>query len=167
MRLSVRQAVAGVRTDGSAVPSADARRRGVFSAAAVVAVAAGLAVTGCAATAIAAPAAGGGQPSRGATAGVAVQQTAADLSPSQASAATASGIPWSQVGAGWALAQYTKGSYKRAAAVSLYLVSPAGHAYVVHRWPATKSPLVLVAWSGDKKRVLLQDFDGKARLCSN
>src|ERR1700722_10470956 len=124
MKFAVRQTVAGLRADDSAVPSPRTRRRGRLSTAAVGAVAAGLAVTGCAAAASAAPAsAPAGQPSFGATAGAAVQQAAAILSPGQAGAASASGIPWSQVGSGWALAEYTKGSYKRAAGVSLYLVS--------------------------------------------
>jgi hypothetical protein len=68
---------------------------------------------------------------------------------------TRSAIPWSKVGPGWALANYTTGTGAKAGPVALYLVDPQGGKYKVYQWPATKSPLSLIAWSGDKTRALL------------
>ena len=60
------------------------------------------------------------------------------------------------------LAQYWPGRFADpgkaiAAPVTLYLISPAGHRYQLHRWAATKNPLYLIDWSGDKTRALLYD----------
>jgi hypothetical protein len=78
-----------------------------------------------------------------------------------ATAAAQSGVPWSQVGPGWALA--TVATAPQAAA--LYLVSPAGSTYPV-QWPAVSSSSSLpgssvpnlVAWSPSKTEVLLGEI---------
>jgi len=72
---------------------------------------------------------------------------------------TRSAVPWRRVGAGWALAQYTRSSalfapHKKVKPITLYLVDPAGGKYALYRWPATRSPWYLVDWSGDKTRAL-------------
>lgn len=71
-------------------------------------------------------------------------------------------VPWRRVGPGWVLAEYWPGRFafiKKAIAapVTLYLISPAGHRYQLHRWAATKQPLYIADWSGDKTRALLYD----------
>jgi TolB protein len=66
-------------------------------------------------------------------------------------------VPWGQIGPGWALAEYTTGSYQVAAPVTLYAVDPEGGMYQVFQWPATTDPWNLIDWSGDKTRVLLQE----------
>jgi TolB protein len=65
------------------------------------------------------------------------------------------GVPWAQVGPGWTLVEYTNATMTRHAATTLYVVSPGGAKYPVHTWPAsaTFGPNV-IAWSGDKTRVL-------------
>jgi hypothetical protein len=73
-------------------------------------------------------------------------------------------VPWRQIGPGWALAEFTTGSYKVAGPVTLYLLSPAGRRYQVYRWPASTPPWALVGWSGDKQRVLLGQPGGKRVL---
>jgi TolB protein len=72
------------------------------------------------------------------------------------------GIPWRRVGPGWVLAEYWPGRYGYkggpkgvAAPATVYLISPAGHRYQVHRWAATENPPQLIDWSGDKARALL------------
>ena len=72
---------------------------------------------------------------------------------------TRSQIPWGQVGSGWALAEYTKATIRRARMVTLYLIDPAGGMYSEYRWPSSKSAWTLVDWSGDKARAL---FTGPA-----
>ena len=72
---------------------------------------------------------------------------------------TRSQIPWGQVGSGWALAEYTKATIRRARMVTLYLIDPAGGMYSEYRWPSSKSAWNLVDWSGDKARAL---FTGPA-----
>lgn len=72
----------------------------------------------------------------------------------------ASAVPWRRVGPGWALVEIWRGRGGeghplKAAPVSLDLVDPAGGRYVMRRWPATKNPPSLLAWSGDKDRALL------------
>jgi TolB protein len=69
-------------------------------------------------------------------------------------------VPWRRVGPGWVLTQYWPGRFgfvKKAVAapVTLYLISPAGRRYQLHRWASTKQPLYVVDWSGDKTRVVL------------
>ncbi|MGH3393465.1 MAG: hypothetical protein ACRDPO_02130, partial [Streptosporangiaceae bacterium] len=71
-----------------------------------------------------------------------------------------SAVPWRRVGPGWVLAQYWPARFADprkaiAAPVTLYLISPAGHRYQLHRWAATKNPMYVLDWSGDKTRALL------------
>jgi hypothetical protein len=75
----------------------------------------------------------------------------------RAAAATAR-VPWSTVGPGWELAEYTAGpAWPRSEnyPVTLYLISPAGVRYPMHTWPAHTTVPSLIAWSGDKTRALL------------
>jgi hypothetical protein len=65
-------------------------------------------------------------------------------------------VPWAEIGDGWALAEYTTGSSRVAGPVTLYMVDPRGGMYKLYSWPATTEPWVLMAWSGDKTRVLLE-----------
>ena len=81
------------------------------------------------------------------------------LSPA-AGASPRPAVPWARVGPGWVLAQYWPGRFSYAgqaiaAPVTLYLISPSGHRYLVHRWASTKNPLYVIDWSGDKARALL------------
>ena len=98
------------------------------------------------------------------TAGISPAASAAGRPPAPSIAAThvspRSAVPWRRVGPGWVLAQYWPGRFAdpgqaKAAPVTLYLISPAGHRYLLRRWAATKKPLCLTDWSGDKTRVLL------------
>jgi len=82
-----------------------------------------------------------------------------ELGPGQTGARSA--IPWTKVGPGWALAEYTTGSAKKAEPVTLYLVDPRGGKYRVYRWPATKLAWQLIDWSGDKTRALFVPTGGK------
>jgi hypothetical protein len=69
-------------------------------------------------------------------------------------------VPWSSVGAGWVLAQYSTGTAAKPAPTTLYLVSPSGVKYQVYQWAAAKTGAPrLLAWSGDKTRALLQAGD--------
>ena len=70
-------------------------------------------------------------------------------------AATLAGVPWSKVGPGWELAEYTAGPAGKAYPVTLYLISPAGTRYAMHTWGAHAAAPSLIAWSGDKTRALL------------
>lgn len=133
--------------------SADCRggRRG--AAASVVAVSAlvvGLALAGCgsrpAASAGARPPATG----TGARAGAAARPLDAG------EVGTLAQVPWTEIGPGWALAEYTTGSSQVAGPVTLYLADPQRGLYKVYSWPATTEPWVLIAWSGDKTRALLE-----------
>jgi hypothetical protein len=73
------------------------------------------------------------------------------------------GVPWSKVGPGWELAEYsagrppgdTAGGAVKAHLVTLYLISPAGVRYPMHTWAADGTVPYLIAWSGDKTRALL------------
>ena len=64
-------------------------------------------------------------------------------------------MPWSKVGPGWELAEYTAGPAGKAAPVTLYLISPAGVRYSMHTWSGRGTIPYLIAWSGDKTRALL------------
>ena len=68
-------------------------------------------------------------------------------------------VPWRQAGPGWSVVQYstaaTSGSPKGAA--TLYLVSPSGRKYPFYRTPPAAFPsLSLIDWSGDRRRILVQ-----------
>lgn len=65
-------------------------------------------------------------------------------------------VPWAEIGPGWALAEYTTGTSQVAGPVTLYLVDPHGGLYELYSWPATAEPWVLMAWSGDETRALLE-----------
>jgi TolB protein len=70
------------------------------------------------------------------------------------------GVPWAQVGPGWTLVEYSNATMAKHAATTLYVVSPGGTKYPVHTWPASASfPPDLIAWSGDKTRLLFLDGD--------
>jgi hypothetical protein len=67
-------------------------------------------------------------------------------------------VPWSKVGSGWELVQYSSGS--SAHLTTLYLVSPTGTKYALRS--THNEHFNLVAWSGDKTRALLfNDAAGK------
>jgi len=70
-----------------------------------------------------------------------------------------SAIPWSLVGAGWALAEYStaqpaaNGLASGSGRYTTYLVDPLGGKYAVATWSGSAAPQ-LVAWSGDGKKAL-------------
>jgi hypothetical protein len=71
-------------------------------------------------------------------------------------------VPWSRVGPGWVLAQYT--SAKRGSESGpeeLYLLSPSGTRYQLASWPNWRTAPDLLAWSPDGRRALFQVFSGK------
>src|SRR5689334_9936453 len=82
-----------------------------------------------------------------------------------ATTARAAGVPWSHVGPGWVLAQYTTAAPEggKGGPVTLYLISPGGARYQLARWPDSRTAPGLVAWSPDGKRALFQVFSGKER----
>ena len=98
-----------------------------------------------------------GAVSLGATAGAATTATAAHETTSTAGAPAPAlaRVPWSKVGSGWVLAEYTNGAAGKAAPVTLYLISPAGVRYPMHTWNGRGTTPYLIAWSGDKTRALL------------
>lgn len=123
------------------------RRPGVLRDSALALAVAVACATGTVAAATAAPARAAGHLAhltRASSSGLAAGQTG-----------TRSEVPWTKVGPGWALADYTTGDGKNAGPVALYLVDPQGGKYKVYQWPATTAPLRLIAWSGDKTRALL------------
>jgi hypothetical protein len=63
-------------------------------------------------------------------------------------------IPWSGVGPGWVLVQYTTGAPTQRM-TTLYLVGPSGAKYALRT--SRNEQFSLVAWSGDKTRALLHD----------
>jgi len=91
----------------------------------------------------------------GTAAGAAVAQTARAAQPA--------GVPWSHVGPGWVLAQYTSAAPEggKTGPAELYLLSPGGARYQLARWPDFRFAPELVAWSPDGKRALFQVFSGK------
>jgi hypothetical protein len=90
-----------------------------------------------------------------ATTGAGAATTAATSGVAGTAAATLAGVPWSKVGPGWELAEYTAGPAGKAYPVTLYLISPSGTRYAVHTWGAHATVPYLIAWSGDKTRALL------------
>jgi hypothetical protein len=141
--------------------TAGGNRRRCGTALAVFAAAAAVAGSlGAASAAAAQP----GAPSFGAAAGAAVQQTTAGLTAARAADGTAAAVPWHRLGQGWALVEYTTGSFQHAGPVRLYLISPTGVKYLMHQWPATRSPWQLIAWSGDKKRALFETLGSRPEL---
>jgi hypothetical protein len=82
-----------------------------------------------------------------------------------------SAVPWSKIGPGWSLAEYSAssggdGQPHKAGAATLYLVDPAGGKYSLVTW-AAKSPEAgwrLQAWSGDTKRALFVSGLGRQHV---
>jgi hypothetical protein len=88
--------------------------------------------------------------------------TAAELSAGTAGATieASAKVPWSKVGPGWVLAQYSNGPVRyssgaKGTPVTLYLASPAGVRYAIYTWKGLAPVPRLIAWSGDKTRALL------------
>lgn len=83
---------------------------------------------------------------------------AALVLPGQARAATARpSTPWSKVGPGWSLVEYslgTAGDPGKPGLTTLYLISPAGQRYALHYWSPKGGIPSLLDWSGDKTRAL-------------
>jgi TolB protein len=95
----------------------------------------------------------------GVGAGVAGAASAASAGTPVARVQAQARVPWSQVGPGWTLVEYTNGTIAHHAATTLYVVSPAGAKYPVYTWRASVGFAPgLAAWSGDKTRALF--FDG-------
>jgi hypothetical protein len=90
-----------------------------------------------------------------ATTGAGAATTAGAAGVAGTAAATLAGVPWSKVGPGWELAEYTAGPAGKAYPVTLYLISPAGTRYAMHTWGAHATVPSLIAWSGDKTKALL------------
>jgi hypothetical protein len=98
------------------------------------------------------------------TAALLTTGTAAGAAVAQpARAAEPAGVPWSHVGPGWVLAQYTSAAPEggKTGPAELYLISPGGVRYRLARWPDFRFAPELVAWSPDGKRALFQVFSGK------
>jgi hypothetical protein len=136
------------------IASAGARRRlarlaGTFAAGVFAVGAVGLGATACRAAGTAAAAA-----AATATAGAKAATTAATTRAAGPPAATPARAPWSKVGRGWELVQYTTGAEGKPAPVTLYLIDPAGHRYALYTWGAHDSAPYLIGWSGDKARAL-------------
>ncbi len=104
--------------------------------------------------------------------GLAVPAMAAPAAPSSQTrsageARTASAVPWSKVGPGWALAMYSasqggEGVKPKAGPSTLYLVDPQGGRYKLITWSA-RSPRAhwdLIGWSGDVSRALFGTSPG-------
>ena len=104
------------------------------------------------------------------TAALLATGTAATAAPAATSRAATSaqtaGVPWSHVGPGWVLAQYTTAAPEggKAGPVTLYLISPGGARYQLARWPDSRTAPGLVAWSPDGKRALFQVFSGQGSV---
>lgn len=91
---------------------------------------------------------------------VASASAAPVLSQAPPSAQPRVAVPWSTVGSGWELVEYTSGASTRGAAATVYLVSPGGARYPVYTWRAAANfAPTLLDWSGDKTRALL-DMSG-------
>jgi hypothetical protein len=81
-----------------------------------------------------------------------------------ASSAGSGTVPWSSVGAGWNLVEYSAWTSAKPSPTTLFLVSPAGKRYAVYAWKASKTePPELIDWSGDKTRALLISPAGENR----
>jgi hypothetical protein len=80
-----------------------------------------------------------------------------------ATGAVAAGVPWSHVGTGWVLVQYTTAAPEggKTGPATLYLISPGGVRYKLASWPDNRTAPQLLAWSPDGKRALFQVFSGK------
>jgi TolB protein len=130
------------------------RQRGAAATAVVVtAIAVSMALAGCGARSAGSPGATTAGQSAGST-----QPTSSTQPPlGTGQVGTLAQVPWGDIGPGWAVAEFTTGSHQVAGPVTLYLVDPEGGRYQLRSLPATTQPWVLMAWSGDKTRVLLQE----------
>ena len=78
-------------------------------------------------------------------------------------------VPWSLVGAGWTLAEFSTaapqsgGQPPASGDSTAFLVDPKGGRYVIHQWPAGPAP-TLIAWSGDGRHALFGDGSGYSVL---
>jgi hypothetical protein len=71
-----------------------------------------------------------------------------------------SAVPWSLVGTGWALAEFSPGQPGSGGGpVTTYLVDPQGGRYTIANWPGNTAT-ALIAWSGDKKTALFSTGSG-------
>jgi hypothetical protein len=75
-----------------------------------------------------------------------------------------SAVPWSKIGPGWALADYSATSVPgrqptRVGSTTLYLVDPLGGRYSLFTWPANspRSRWTLLDWSADAQRALFTE----------
>lgn len=97
-------------------------------------------------------------------AGALVPGTLAGVASAQpAAGAMTAGVPWSHVGPGWLLAQYTTAAPEggKTGPATLYLISPGGARYPLASWRDNRTAPQLLAWSPDGKRALFQVFSGK------
>ncbi len=86
----------------------------------------------------------------------------AGAQPAQRASTGRDGVPWSEVGTGWVLAQYVDAPPEGGSGPeTLYLISPDGAKYAVAHWPNSRTAPELVAWSPDGQRALFQIFSGK------
>jgi hypothetical protein len=89
------------------------------------------------------------------------QKTAAKSGPHMLRAGrigTLTSVPWSLVGTGWTLADYSTGQPSASGqpsggSTTTFLVDPEGGRYVIYQWPAG-SGSTLLAWSGDTEHAL-------------
>jgi TolB protein len=75
-------------------------------------------------------------------------------------------VPWAQVGPGWILAEWSP-TLDPSAAMSLFLIDPAGGRYLMDTCPADpahSAPTSLLAWSGDGQRALLTNYSASATV---
>jgi hypothetical protein len=81
----------------------------------------------------------------------------------QAAGVVAAGVPWSHVGAGWLLTQYTTAEPEggKPGPVTLYLISPGGARYKLASWPDDRTAPQLLSWSPDGKNALFRVFSGQ------
>ena len=96
-------------------------------------------------------------------AGTLVPGTLAGVAAAQPATTAAAGVPWSHVGPGWVLAQYTTAAPEggKTGPATLYLISPGGARYPLANWRDNRTAPQLLAWSPDGKRALFQIFSGK------
>jgi len=86
----------------------------------------------------------------------------AAASPSTAASTARASVPWSHVGAGWVLTQYTSAPPEGGSGpAALYLIGPGGTRYQLASWPSWRTAPQLVAWSPDGSRALFQVVTGR------
>ncbi len=98
-----------------------------------------------------------------ATAASAATADAAAAQPAAGWSGTArASVPWSRVGPGWVLTQYTSAKQGGGSGPEeLYLFSPSGTRYQLASWPNWRTAPQLIAWSPDGQRALFQVFSGQ------